>query len=306
MTARAVDLAIAVLAASQCGVFSRSQAFACGAGEDLIQRRLAAGAWQRVAPGVYRLPSHQPSWEQSLAAAWLAMEAVVSHESAAALHGLATFAPGRVAVTVPHGATRRSGLAVVHQSTYLPADHVTVVRGLAVTTVERTVVDLAAVCRRARLDEVVDDALAAGRTTVDRLCACFDDLARPGRPGGALQRAVLAERQPGYVPPASALEARLLRVLKAGGLARPVLQYPHPGRLPVEGRVDAAYPQRRLLIEVDSRRWHTRLRDQAADRRRDAEAAAAGWRTLRFGFDDLTRRPEWVGEVVARALAVAA
>ena len=303
MTARTVDLAIAALAALQFGAFSRAQALTRGATDQLIQRRLAARAWARVAPGVYRLPSHPPSWEQRLSVASLAMDAVVSYQAAAALHGLATFGPAPVTVTVPHGGSRRPALAVVHQSSRLLPDHVTTVRGLPVTTVERTLVDLAGVCRRARLEQVVDDAVAARRTTVQRLCDCFDDLARPGRTGGALLRTVLADRQPGYVPPASALEARLLRVLKEGGLPRPVLQFRHPGRLPVDGRVDCAYPDHRLLIEVDSRRWHSRWGDQVADRRRDAEALAAGYRTLRFSHDDLGRRPAWVCDMVARARA---
>ncbi|MGQ0804488.1 MAG: type IV toxin-antitoxin system AbiEi family antitoxin domain-containing protein [Actinomycetota bacterium] len=304
MTARLVDDAVVDLAERQHGVFSRPQALDLGASSWLIQRRVAAGVWIPVAEGVYRLRGFPRSWCASLMTAVLATAgpAVVSHEAAAALHGLDTFPRGPVVLTVRHGAGRLKDLARAHQLDDLLAEHVTERSGLPVTTVARTIVDLTAVCRRGRVDHALDDALAARRITIEEVVACFDAVCRRGKPGMRLMRALLAEHLPGYVPPSTDLERLLLRVLRNGGLPRPALQYPFPGRLPGEGWVDAAYAEAQLVIEADSRRWHTRKRDFAVDRQRDNETTLAGWRVLRFTWDDLIHRPEWVVSAVRAIL----
>lgn len=205
-------------------------------------------------------------------------------------------------MTIRHGAGRQRDGATVHQLDDLLPEHLTEVDGLPVTTVARTLIDLAAVCRRGRVAHAFEEALADEVVTVDQVCACFDAVARPGKPGIRVMRTLIADHAPGYTPPKSKLERLLLGVLRDGGLPRPVLQYPFPGRLPGEGRVDAAYPDARLVIEADSRRWHTRKRDFAVDRARDNEATLAGWRTLRFTWADLTKEPASVAAAVRAAL----
>jgi len=228
--------------------------------------------------------------------------AFVSHESAAALHRLSTFRPGPVVVTIRHGAGRQRTGATVHQLDDLLPAHVTVVGSIPVTTVARTFIDVAAVCRRGRVAYAMADALAAGAVEIEEIGVCFDAVARPGKPGMRTMRSLVTAHLPGYVPPSSTLERLLLRVLRDAGLPRPRLQYPFPGRLPGEARVDAAYPEARLIIEADSRRWHTRQRDFAVDRKRDNLATLAGWRTLRFTWADLTRDAESVAAAVREAL----
>ena len=168
MTARDVDHALADLAARQYGAFSRSQALLLGASPGLVHRRLAAGTWLPAADGVYRLRGRAASWEGSLMTACLATGtgAVVSHQAAAALHCLASFPPGPVVVTVRHGTTRVTHLAKIRQSTDLRAEHATVVAGLPVTTLARTIVDLAGVCGRDRLEHALDDAVVRRDLTI--------------------------------------------------------------------------------------------------------------------------------------------
>jgi very-short-patch-repair endonuclease len=306
VTARNVDDAICALARRQFGVFSRCQAMECGATPSLVKRRIAAGSWVPVAEGVYRLRDYPESWPASLLTAVLATTgpAVVSHEAAAALHGLATFQPGRVVVTIRHGAGRQRSGVGVHQLDDLRDEHVMALHGIPVTTIARTIVDLAAVCRRARVAHVVDEALADGRVTVDELWRCFDDIARPAKPGVRTMRRVLGAHSDETVRSKTKLERLLFRVLRRGGLPRPHVEYPFPGRLPGEGRVDAAYPDVKLIIEADSRRWHTRKRDFAVDRQRDNEATLAGWRTLRFTWADLTKEPRAVVQAIRAALGL--
>lgn len=302
---QSVDDLVSAVARQQFGAFARRQVLACGGTDRVIDRRLAAGLWLATpAEGVYRLRDFPEAYRTHLFIAILATDGPVhcSHEAAAALHGLASFREGPVVMTVRHGAGRLRPVARVHQLDDVLPEHVTTRNGLPVTTVARTLVDLAAVCRRGRVEHALEAALGDRLVEIGEVAVCFDAICRRGKPGMRLMRGLLAERLPGYVPPASELERLLLRVLRDGGLPRPQLQYPFPGRLPGEARVDAAYADARLVIEADSRRWHTRKRDFAVDRQRDNETTLAGWRVLRFTWADLTKRPEWVAQVVQAAL----
>lgn len=70
--ANGIDVAISVLAARQCGVFSRDQAMALGADHGLIHRRLRSGRWVKVAPGVYLMAGVPRSFVQRVWIAYLA------------------------------------------------------------------------------------------------------------------------------------------------------------------------------------------------------------------------------------------
>ena len=288
-----LDTAVAALACTQHTVFSAAQARALGATRQLMQRRLDAGRWVVHAPGVYGFPGVPQSYLRALWVAHLAVgpASVVSHEAAAALHRLSGYPRGAVVLTAPHGSHPRVAGAVVHQiDDHLPW-HLGAVDGLPVTTVERTLVDLAAVARRGRLERALDGAVAARMVTVVDVGRCLRSVARRGKPGVRLLSGLLDERVSGYVPPASELERALFRLLAEGGEPAPRPQFPFPWRVPGEGRVDAAYPEARLILEVDGRRWHTRMADFARDRDRDNEAARAGWLTVRLLHEDLVASP---------------
>ncbi len=300
-----VDDAIAELASRQYGLFSRAQAAAAGCSRSLVQRRLAAGRWLLEAPGVYGLPGWPGSWRRSLMLAVLdaGTEAVVSHRAAAALHRLTAFLPGGLEVTVPHGNHQRRSDVTVHQCTDLRECDRVVVDGLPVTTPARTLFDLAAVTRRGRLAVALDDAHASRACSIEEVRAVYDALARRGKRGMKMLGAVLAERGSGYVPPGSELERRLLRVLSEGGLPPPTSQLAVPWRQEAQGRVDLAYPERRIILEADGRRWHTRTHDFEVDRQRDRAATLVGWSVYRFTWAEITAQPDAVRETVRQALA---
>lgn len=303
-----LDHLVADLAMTQAGVFTCEQAEKLGASKACREQRVANESWLPQADGVYLLRGHRLTFRARLWVAVLACGdgAVVSHEAAAALHGLATFGAERVCVTVRHAKTRVIGSAEIHQSRRLYGEHVTEVDGLPVTTVARTIIDLAAHYRRGRLEIALDNALAARRVTLDLMCATFDDLASRGRKGTRLMRTLLADRAPGYVAPASVLESLFLRLLRNGGLPRPVLQFPHPNPA-FEGMfVDAAYPERRILIELDSRRWHDRSRDHERDRERDVAALNVRWKPYRYTYRQVTEQGDWVLDTIRQARRIAA
>ena len=289
-----IDILVATLAETQQGVFSRAQALALGATEEVIRQRLASGRWVRLAPGVYGLAGVPPSFRRDLWVAHLAVgpASVVSHESAAALHGFTGFPMRAVTLTAPRGSHPRVAGAVVHQLDDVQPDHHSSLAGLPVTTVERTLVDLAAVSRKGRLEAALDDAVAARRVRVPDVGRCLASVARQGKPGVRLLSTLLDARGPGHVLPGSRLERAFFHLLEQGGVPPPRRQFPFPGQLPGEGRVDAAYVEARLIVEVDGRRWHSRVADLARDRERDNEAARAGWLTVRLLYEDVVDTPE--------------
>lgn len=190
----------------------------------------------------------------------------------------------------------------VHQLTDLVDDHILTIHGLPVTTPERTIVDLAAVMNEHHLERIVDHGLASARINLYKLSEVFSQLGRQGKPGTQKLRAIISEREPGYVAPESELERRLIKVLDDVGLPKPDRQYKPDWLAPTNGRVDLAYPDAKLIIEADSRRWHTLLNSFESDRLRDNAAQLAGWQILRFTWDEVVLRPERVANTVARSL----
>ena len=119
----------------------------------------------------------------------------------------------------------------------------------------------------------------------------FADLYVPGRRGMVKLGEIIDERATGKRPPASELERLLFEVCARVGL-RPERQYPHPGVHGIEGCVDGALPDARLIVEADGRRWHTRVADFSRDRDRDNQATRVGWDTLRFPWEELVGEAE--------------
>lgn len=95
----------------------------------------------------------------------------------------------------------------------------------------------------------------------------------------------------------------LLAAVLGAGNPKPVPQFTHPGRNPARGCVDFAYPDAKLIVEADGRRWHQRIADLKRDRARDTEAARAGWLTMRFMWEELKGDPDDVGAAVAETRA---
>ncbi|MCU1380573.1 MAG: Protein of unknown function (DUF559)/Domain of unknown function [Acidimicrobiales bacterium] len=252
---------------------------------------------------MFRLPGTVPTVQQHLLAAVIdaGSGAVATRRSAAALWGLPGFRWGEPEVLVKRAGDHECRLGRLSETSLLPAHHVTVRDAIPVVTLARLCFELAATEHPKRTDRAIDNALLLGMS-IDSLAEVVGTLAKRGRPGSAVMRRGVAKRGEGYVPPASELEALGLEALRAGGLPEPVRQLDAGGET-WAGRVDYAYPAARLLIEFDGRRHWQALLEAQADRRRDAELVAAGWRVLRITWEMLTQDPAGVARLVARALA---
>ncbi len=305
---RTFERQLSALAAGQCGVFSRAQVLACEGSTSLVTRRVAAGVWKVRHPGVYAVTAVPPSWHQDVWAALLAIgrRATVTHETALRLHGLGDDLVPRepLTFTIPHGGHARVADAVVHQIDDLAPIDVGLVDGLPTSRPHRAVVEVAATVGRRRLGDIVDELLVTGRSSHERIATCLARVIRPGKPGVITLGEVLDERGNGYVADASELERALFAALGGAGLPLPRRQVPLPGRGALEGLVDAAYGDAKVILEADGRRWHTRIRDLKRDHRRDAEAARVGWQTLRFLYEEIMGDPGDVCAVVRDVCAV--
>ncbi|GMU78877.1 MAG: hypothetical protein AMXMBFR46_16700 [Acidimicrobiia bacterium] len=298
-----VDSRIAEIAARQHGLVSQRQADVAGATRGFVRYRVQVGRWARLHHSVYRLNGSPITWRQELLGAVIAAGegALAAERAAAALHGLPGYREGPVVVLAHRDRARPVPGAIVRESLCLPEHHTTVVDGIPVTTIARTLFDLAGHVHPGRAERALDNALARQFVTLPSCWRVLDDLAEHGRSGTVLFRELLTVRNGGYVAPASELERRLIDVLVSRGLPMPEREIDLGDRDRWLGRVELVYGDDRLLIEADSRLHHSSFLDQQADRARDNGFMAAGYRVLRFTWDDVVTRPGWVAETVRRA-----
>jgi hypothetical protein len=161
-----------------------------------------------------------------------------------------------------------------------------------VTSLCRTVLDLAAVLSERELAGVFEEAQVRHRLRPSALAAAL--AAGRRRQGAARIRALLAGAvDPGQVE--SVLELRFLALCAAHGLPRPLTQV----RIG-PWRVDFRFPAVRVAVETDGARFHATAAKPARDARKDAALAAAGIAVLRATWEDIARRP---AEVAARVRA---
>ena len=300
------DARLALLASRQAGAFSFAQALSLGFPRATISRRLSTGAWQRMRPGVLAVGGTSPSRLLDLWCAVLAVgpDAVLSHETAALVHGAERLPIEPLTLTVPHGWHHRLSGLIVHQIDDLAPWQRSTWRGLPVSTPSRAVVELGATCSPDLIGLVADDLVRLRRTTYAAISAVLADVSRPGKPGLPKVARMLDERGDGHVPPMSELERGLFGALAAGGLPPPDRQIPLPGRGRSPGIADGGYSDAQIVLEADGRRWHDRLAAARRDRERDAMVARAGWVTLRFVHEQIVGDPSQVCATVSETREV--
>jgi predicted transcriptional regulator of viral defense system len=282
-------------------VVRRTELLGAGYAEHEIRRELRVGTLVRVGRGAYlrhTLPSdggQRHALRVRAAVADLAPGSVISHVSAAVLHGLPTWGLGldRVHATRP----RRSG-GRVDARTHLHAapldpDEIVELDGIAVTAPARTMIDVARVTGFEAAVVLVDRALHDGLITPTRLAEALTRATRwPGAP--AARRVVaFADRLSESVG-----ESRSRVVIAAAGLPTPVLQWEvRDEKGTWLGRADFGWPDHRTLGEFDGRikygelvRPGRRAGDVVfAEKLREDALRAAGLQVIRWTWSDLDR-----------------
>ncbi len=276
----------------QDGAMTTDQALTAGLTYRQL-RTLLENGWSHPTQGVYVTPSPADPFRSSLRAALLACpDGVICGVSAARLHGLAglpRWTPSELPhVLLPAGQTRNARRGVRRHSGLREGER-TSLAGLPVTSLARTVTDLASPLRLDDLICVLDSALAAGWV--------------PGSPPRRGLRKFLAALAEADGRSESALETLLRLLLSRAGLSPEALQVKvSDGRGRVFARLDMAWPSVLLAVEADGREYHDAPQALYRDRIRANDLELSGWTILRFTWADLLHRPEWIIAQVRRAI----
>jgi hypothetical protein len=284
---------VAATAERQHGVVEYSQLIQLGVSDDVITGWSRDGRLASVHRGVYAVGHAKLSDHGRFLAAVLACgpKAALSHQSAAVLWGLRQPRGPRIDVTVPTpGGRARRRVVVVHRSV-VHRGEIENRDGIRVTTPARTILDLAGILTRRQLERTIDEAEFLGLD--------LSDLApRPGKRGGALLRAVLAEHDAGSTWTRSELEERMLALCRSAGLPPPRINENVAGF-----ELDFHWPTQKLVVEIDDWSSHRGRGAFERDRHRDATLVELGWRVVRITRARLARDPRGVAAQLARLLA---
>jgi very-short-patch-repair endonuclease len=271
-------MALAELAARQWGVVSLAQVRALGISAGAVEHRLLTGRLHRVHRGVYAVGHAHLGPEARRLAAVLASGpgAVLSHRSAAAHWKLLPELTGPVEVTAP---ASRHGVAGIrlHRARSLDARDTTRHETIPITTVPRTLLDLASTADAQDLEQAIAQAQRLRRCS-DRALA--GAIARANGHRGT--RTLRETATQGAAFTRSRFERRFLALLRRHHLPAPKVN--HPLAAPDHRRleVDFHWPAHGLVVETDGWESHGTRHAFEQDRRRDAALTAAGYRVVRF------------------------
>jgi very-short-patch-repair endonuclease len=222
-------------------------------------------------------------------------DALLSHRDAGALFGIHPLSGTQVDVTVV-GRRRHSqrGIAV-HLPRRLHQDDRAIRDGIPVTSVSRTLLDLAKVLRPRQLARALEEAERLDlfdRSSIQQLI----DRSHGHHGLGRLNEALRNYREP--PPTRLALERRFFDLCRDAGLPRPQVNV-----LVAGCEVDAVWLDRALVVELDSRTYHQTRAAFERDRERDAHLQSAGYRVIRLTHRRLERRPAEVIDLVRLLLS---
>ncbi len=237
-------------------------------------------------------------------AAWLwAKEGFVSHRTAAWLYELdGVTAPGRVELSAYTGRSR-SGI-LVHRLDRLDAPALRVIDGIAVSTPERVLFELAGELPLSSAGRLMDDALQKRLTTLDRVWTEWESRGKRGRKGTVALKLLLMGRDDRSGLLRSRLEAKMLTILKRIDhvVAVPNFAVADKERL---AYLDFAYPALKIGIETHGARWHRGEEHWKKDLRRDRWLKRLGWTILYYSWDDVHLTPHEVESEIRTFLSLA-
>jgi hypothetical protein len=298
-----MDANIARLAGQQYGVVGTEQLTALEISRSVIRTHRRHGWLLPAAPRVLAVAGAGTSWERDLMTGLLCLGPAswVSHEAAAALHGLDRSVAGAVDFTVLRS---RRGVEVpfrVHTTGTLPPIDRTEVRGFRCVTATRTIIDLARLrISRYRLEAAIDSAVRTGASSPLVLQERLTDVRASGRWGVRLLDRLLVDTG-GH----TMLERRFLEIVREAGLPRPVPQviFQRDGR--AYARVDFHFQPHAVVIEVSGRKGHSSPAERARDAQRRNELQDAGQRVYEYTWEDVTERSSSVARTLTARLHAA-
>lgn len=278
----------ATIAAGQHGRVTLAQLADCGVGRGSVEKAVRSARLHRVFDGVYAFGHVAPSAGGDRMAAVLrcGSQAALGLRSAAVIHGLRKIDPWPIEVVSPTGRGRGvRGIRAVRSP--LPEGHRARVDGIPVTSVARTLADLAHSVTEFDLRAMIREAQYLGTFDLDATC---DASAR--RPAAMLS-SVLDDLRPTESPLEDLFRSA---VLKRYRLPEPDYQHRLPG-----ARLDVRWVRARLAVEIDGGHHANALTHQT-DIARDNALQLGGELVLRYAKPDLTRHHRRTASQIARAL----
>jgi predicted transcriptional regulator of viral defense system len=286
------------VAGRQWGVVTRQQLAAIGLSSNGIAEWIRTRRVVRLHRGVYAYGHDRLRTEGYWLAAVLACGpgAVLSHRSAGALAEIRRCGSGLIDVTVPSraGRVRRRGIRV-HRSGRLRPEEVTEIHGIPVTTVPRTLLDLADVLDLQSLRRAVTEAEYRNVFDLTALTAVVET-----NPGRRTKKLMTAATEGKLHRTRSPLEDRFLRFAERWGVEEP------ESGVWIEGyEVDFLWRRVGLAVELDGLAEHGTREAVRRDRRRDRVLWRAGVRTMRLTGDALHAEEEVLADLIQAGVRAA-
>lgn len=284
------DVVVAKLAADQRGLVTRQQAASSGMSARMVQRRVSNGLWLPALHGVYALAGTPADRLQAMWAAVLHAgdgSALGTH-TAGRMHGFEEAVESDdIHLNVGHEKRHAPPGVIWHRQLDMAPWDAVVIDGLPVTSIARTGMDLAAIVSVTRLRRFVESAIVHRGIDVSVFGEVLARVRRSGKPGVRSMERVLDDVGPGSDLPHSELERLLDRVIELAGLPEPLHEHPLPGARDRAGFVDRCWPEVRLIVEGDGRRWHTRRQQISIDYERRTDSQTVGYQTTAFLWEAL-------------------
>jgi len=295
-----IDPVLTTLAEGQHGLVSRDQVVAAGFTRTAWSHRLQSGGWVRITPRVIRRAGAPVTEAQRALAAVLdtGTSTYVSHQSAAALWEVPGFQLDPIQVMSPRVRHDRRAIASVHRPRHLPEPFASEIDGIPVVRPALLILQLAPLVHPDKLGRIFDGLWSRRLLSAPSVRRELEPVLSRGRAGTRAVREVLDARPPGYVPPASNLEARFVQILRDHDLPAMRRQVDSGDQNGWTGRVDFRAIGLPLIVEVDSERFHSALSDVEADARRQASLEAAGFTVVRVSEFQVWHRPKEAAAIV--------
>ncbi len=291
---------LANTARPQHGVFASWQAAGCGVPRDTLRKRVTRGSLDEDWPGVFGMPGAPRTWRRLLSGAclWAGPGTAASFRSAARLWGFPRFTEDTLEISTickrrPHGLPFR-----IHRVDRYLLPEIEEIDGIPVTSVRRTILDLASDRREHRKERALDHALFNNLVTLGHLWLLYEESWTRGRRGIGVLRDLLIERMPERGPRDGDCARLFWKIVRDYDLPHPQSQHPVCLSSGVLVHLDFAYPDAMLAIETDGYAYHRDREAFERDRERDAELSLLRWRPLRFSWAKLRFDPDFVAATV--------
>jgi len=295
------------LCARQKWMLRRQQLKDLGFEDHEFRKWQDTGALVPMLPATYRLSVYPESWEQQVQAAvwWGGAGAAACGPTAAALLDMGGYerrGPVHLSVAGRPKLPRNPPFEIVlHPGRVLGTWDFDQREGIIVTRTERTFLDLSPTLELEQLERLIDEALQKGTTRAAWLNGCLKRLRARGRKGTALYARLLEMRKNTLRRTDSPLETKFMKLFDQLGLSVPEPRF-WVSRGDTRYRLDFAYVDLKVGIEIDSREFHEGWEQRLSDMARQNDLISWGWRILRFTKGDLDK-PDMVAELIRETVA---